>query len=491
MTLVNSLDTFLHSIEGQFETENEVLARANALQQLTTIFTQFVESVSPPQESPNSPARVPELAFSTKLNTKFGAKVFTFGSCRLGVNDKASDMDTLFVAPKHIQRHLFFTALVKVLRKCPEVSQLKVVSDAYVPIIKLSFSGIEIDLLCARLALSNIPDDFDILDDSLLQNLDERCVRSLNGTRVTEQILDLIPNRATFQTALRFVKLWAKRRGVYSNLMGFFGGVAWAISVARVCQVYPDDSPELIVCKYFTFMQFWNWPDALTLSKPEEVVESTGAFEGWNPKTNSNDAAHLMPVITPAYPSVCCTHTVTCSARAIYMDEFRRASELSRKILKRKGGKSWGDVIEPSDFFEKYRHYLQITATGSSDGDLFIWSGFVESRLRSLVLRLEAHENLLIAHPCIKTFSQEDVSKQNEKNTPSAVVFYIGIKFAPKVVSADGAEQDQRTLDLVRTLSEYIGALKNWGQYKKDAMDIVVKHVKREDLPPDHVFDKE
>ncbi|KAI8843467.1 Poly(A) polymerase central domain-containing protein [Chytriomyces cf. hyalinus JEL632] len=487
MTLVNLLDTFLHSIEGQFETENEVLARANALQQLTTIFTQFVESVSPPEEIPNSPARIPDLASSSKSNIKFGAKVFTFGSCRLGVNDKDSDMDTLFVAPKHIQRHLFFTALVKVLRKCPEVSQLKVVSDAYVPIIKLSFSGIEIDLLCARLALSYLPDDLNILDDSLLQNLDERCVRSLNGTRVTEQILDLIPDRATFQTALRFVKLWAKRRGVYSNVMGFFGGVAWAISVARVCQVYPDDSPELIVCKFFTFMQFWNWPDALTLSKTEEVDDSAGTFEVWNPKTNSNHAAHLMPVITPAYPSVCCTHTVTCSARAIYMDEFRRASELSRKILKGKGGKTWGDLIEPSDFFERYRHYLQVTATSASDADLFIWSGFVESRLRPLVLRLEAHENLLIAHPCIKRFSQADLAKENDKNASSAV-FYIGIKFAPKAASADGIEQDQRTLDLVRTLGEYIGALKNWGQYKKESMDIVVTHCKREDLPSDHVF---
>lgn len=39
----------------------------------------------------------------------------------------------------------------------------------------------------ARLALSSIPDDLSLQDDNLLRNLDERCVRSLNG--VLDEIL--------------------------------------------------------------------------------------------------------------------------------------------------------------------------------------------------------------------------------------------------------------------------------------------------------------
>lgn len=49
------------------------------------------------------------------------------------------------------------------------------------PIIKTKISGIPIDLVMARLALSTIPDDLSLQDDNLLRNLDERCVRSLNG----------------------------------------------------------------------------------------------------------------------------------------------------------------------------------------------------------------------------------------------------------------------------------------------------------------------
>jgi poly(A) polymerase len=37
------------------------------------------------------------------------------------------------------------------------------------------------DLLFARLALAQVPDKLDLLDESLLKNLDPKCVKSLNG----------------------------------------------------------------------------------------------------------------------------------------------------------------------------------------------------------------------------------------------------------------------------------------------------------------------
>lgn len=50
------------------------------------------------------------------------------------------------------------------------------------PVIKLKMNDIPIDFLMARLALSQIPEDLSLRDDNLLRNLDERCVRSLNGS---------------------------------------------------------------------------------------------------------------------------------------------------------------------------------------------------------------------------------------------------------------------------------------------------------------------
>ncbi len=129
------------------------------------------------------------------------------------------------------------------------------------------------DLLFARLALPTVPSNLNLLDMSLLKNLDQRCVRSLNGCRVTDSILSLVPNKDTFRLALRAVKLWAKskgiivcvcdsphhatERGIYSNALGYLGGVSWAMLVARMCQLYPNAAASTIVLKFFFVFEKW------------------------------------------------------------------------------------------------------------------------------------------------------------------------------------------------------------------------------------------
>lgn len=85
------------------------------------------------------------------------------------------------------------------------------VPDAFVPIIKLEISGISIDLIFARLVVSSVPMNLDLKNNDYLRGLDEFEVRSLNGTRVTDEILELVPQQKTFRLALRAIKLWAQR----------------------------------------------------------------------------------------------------------------------------------------------------------------------------------------------------------------------------------------------------------------------------------------
>lgn len=134
------------------------------------------------------------------LNRDYDAFLFLLGA----------DIDALCVAPRNIERSDYFSSFFELLKQQPEVTECRTVEEAFVPVIKMNFDGIEIDLLFARLALKEIQDNFDLRDDMLLKNLDPKCVRSLNGCRVTDEILRLVPNIDNFRLALRAIKLWAK-----------------------------------------------------------------------------------------------------------------------------------------------------------------------------------------------------------------------------------------------------------------------------------------
>lgn len=113
--------------------------------------------------------------------------------------------------------------------------------------------------------------------------MNEKDIRSINGTRVADAILQLVPDVDTFRTAVRCIKLWAIRRGIYSNILGFLGGVAWAIMVARVCQLYPNACASTVASKVFGIMVNWQWPHPVRLCDDKEGP-SLANLQSWDPK---------------------------------------------------------------------------------------------------------------------------------------------------------------------------------------------------------------
>ena len=110
-------------------------------------------------------------------------------------------------------------------------------------------------------------------------------IRSLNGYRATCEILQLVPSVDKFRLTLRVVKLWAKKNGLYGNMLGFLGGASWAILVAKVCQMAGPDSTSvsctnLIYQFFFTFAN-WEWPKPVFIKKVENQP-----FSAWNPNIN-------------------------------------------------------------------------------------------------------------------------------------------------------------------------------------------------------------
>lgn len=250
------------------------LIRYQVLESLQQICDEFVKKVAREKEPKND-----------ILIKNARGKVFTYGSFRLGVFGPGSDIDTLVVAPKYVTRDDYFKYFPELLvSMAPKdaITDLAVVTDAFVPIIKFEYSGISIDLIFSRIIQKQLsPDLTDLKDSGLLRGLDEAELRSVNGTRVTDEILSLVPEQSTFRLALRAIKLWAQRRAVYANIMGFPGGVAWAMLVARVCQLYPKAATSVIVNKFFLVMSQWRWPQPVLL-KP--IESGPLPVRVWNPK---------------------------------------------------------------------------------------------------------------------------------------------------------------------------------------------------------------
>ncbi|XP_063347232.1 poly(A) polymerase gamma isoform X1 [Pelmatolapia mariae] len=456
---------------GVFEDEEELNHRLAVLGKLNNFVKEWIAEISELKNLPPS-------AISC-----VGGKIFTFGSYRLGVHTKGADIDALCVAPRHVERTDFFQSFFEKLKQHEEIKDLRAVEDAFVPVIKFKFDGIEIDLLFARLALQSIPDNLDLRGDSILRNLDIRCIRSLNGCRVTDEILYLVPNKENFRLTLRAIKLWAKRRGIYSNMLGFLGGVSWAMLVARTCQLYPNAVAATLVHKFFLVFSKWEWPNPVLLKQPED---SNLNLPVWDPRVNPADRYHLMPIITPAYPQQNSTYNVSTSTRTIMSEEFKYGLSVTDEILQ--GKAEWSKLFEPPNFFQKYKHYIVLTASASTEENHLEWIGLVESKIRVLVGNLERNEYITLAHVNPQSFP---VSKENRNENDFVSMWFIGIIFK-KVENAESVNIDL-TYD-IQSFTDTVYRQANNINMLKDGMKIEATHVKKKQLhqylPPEVVQKK-
>ena len=86
------------------------------------------------------------------------SKMYAFGSFRLHVSGQEGDVDVFLLAPNVVDRTTFFTELPRILEASAAVEKLQAVPDAFVPVIKMIFNGVEMDLTFAQSPLISIPE---------------------------------------------------------------------------------------------------------------------------------------------------------------------------------------------------------------------------------------------------------------------------------------------------------------------------------------------
>lgn len=423
------------------------------------------------------------------LGKELGCKLVTSGSYRLGVHGPGADIDTICIFSKQIKPSDFFETLAEKLRKREEVTKITVVRDAIVPLIKLVFDTIELDLSFAPLRVLRIPEKLNILDIENLKGVNEITQRALNGPRVAEDTLSLVNNRDAFRIALRILRIWGKNRYIYSNANGYLGGVHMSILVARICQLFPFSSANVIVKRFFqVYGSAWKWPTPVILKKIESVPDKLqGEFKVWDPIHNPN---HIMPIITPAFPSMCTTHNVNVSTMRIILEEFKRGEKLL-DVKKRHPIETYARLIEKSDFFIRFKTFLRIDIKAVGDEEnLNKWFGWVDSRMRFFVMYIKGQKGAVddsiklqlcpAAFSCpeeefieVDTIDETTQTTKKEKKRVYSKTKFIGLEFVNKTTNFNLVGPNQRFHQLINS----------WKGKTEEMLEVKISSVKRSKIP--------
>ena len=401
-------------------------------------------------------------------------KLMAFGSFRLGVASKDSDIDSVCLAPRFVKIEDFFHVFYRILLNNKYVSNLVKVERARVPIMTMLFDGIDIDISFAQLASETVEDSIleDIDDDSVVADVDQRTTPSLNGVRVNNMILKLaskLPEPENFKILLRFIRLWSKARGIYGNVYGYLGGVNCALLCLFICERYPKAAAATLVLMFFHDLMDWQWPEPIYVNTP-----SVGPKPSWDNSVGAPGRRDLMPILTPAYPAMNSLASATRSSRARMTAEFKRGYHLTHKVIFE--GEPWTILLARSKFFTTYRKYVQVTAWADTKDNYNRWIGTLESRIRTLGQELESVRFMDGVYLWPEHFDGPD-----GEGHEFAGCFFIGIQYC-----IPEEESVQRKIDISEPCQKFINVMYD-PKYRTEHMFMFVKLLSRSEMP-DFVF---
>ena len=179
-----------------------------------------------------------------------------------------------------------------------------------------------------------------------------------------------------------------------------------------------------------------------------------------------------MPIITPAYPSMCATHNISWFTKEVINRELKRAGLIMDQVIA--GKTPWKDLFGKHTFFTQgYKYYLCVTSSSTTIEAQLKWSGLVESKVRLLVVSLEENEAIALAHPFNKGFERvhrckadADIQKVKggrlefqAKDIPTATTGHGPVIDPTVIEEATKAEKkaEDEDITMVYTTTHYIG----------------------------------
>ncbi|CAK94195.1 unnamed protein product (macronuclear) [Paramecium tetraurelia] len=351
------------------------------------------------------------------------AVLLPYGSVLLGVADSKSDIDLICIAPEFIdRREQFFNGLFYLLSNEQGMEQINKIESTSNPIIKMIYKGFHIDINFAQLNSDRVPENIDDNLDELRRNLlqsEDKSLYALNGRKNGILISKSMPDHSQFVQALRIIKQWAKKRKVSSNIIGYLGGISWAILMAKICQLFPRVDVCQTVSLFFQIYSQWNWKIPVVIDESEQDFIQIETFKTlcWKrDEDKRNDK--IMQIITPAYPFFNTTFKVNKITFQTIFQEFQIGAQ--------KLG-DWNEVLRPLDFFDCFQYFVAISIVSKSSENFHKWTGFCEAQLPKL-LKLIGHNEAIYDNTSFELRITPDGEENLERDYAKSLTYFLGIK---------------------------------------------------------------
>nr|CAD2202757.1 unnamed protein product [Meloidogyne enterolobii] len=252
-------------------------------------------------------------------------------------------------------------------------------------ILEFEMYGIDVDLIYAQIPFQKIGENFDIMDYEIIEeNKNKRSILALAGVRCLKIIRQYIcQNQELLVLLMRYVKIWAKNRLIYSNKAGYLSSVSLAIMSAKICIEYPQaTSLSFVIKQFFNLYNSWDWEETPLLlvnlidtdqafENDSEIVEpwrgfknddsssETGSSEKRETKNEGNDGTQ-MSIITPGFPEQNTTFNVNKFTLKRIVGEIERGFALIEQYSRQESTYVWNELITPLDWKTYYNYFILI-----------------------------------------------------------------------------------------------------------------------------------
>lgn len=237
--------------------------------------------------------------------------VVPVGSYALGVWTTSSDIDVCCIGP--FSSNTFFSVASSSLRKAATqgVRILRRVKANTGTMLELEVQGVRMDLqYCPAASVAQQwPNVLRLPAKDPVWSLAPQTLNKLKAIRDIDYLRRSLPDLVSFRLAHRFIKTWARSRGVYSARFGYLSGIQVAILLVRVQKLLAKSKPSVedLITSFFTHYSAFDFANNLVFdpSFHTSVPQYTRSYREplailgyFPPGLNTASAATLPSVLT-------------------------------------------------------------------------------------------------------------------------------------------------------------------------------------------------